>query len=516
LKLGLASLLVLALPAAAGEAPEPAEKRPAAEAKPQPEAPAAKEDPAAKDGPAEDPRRGVKLTVAQCVEIALLNNVDLRRQRLRDRQAGLDQSSALAEFLPTLTASGTRSQNHRDYQDDVYERRGSAGLSTKTPWGTKLSTTANQSRTKTGGVTSSTSSIKAELRQPLLHGAGLSSAFYGYRSARHRRVASREDLTRQIQSTVFNIRRLYWAALKNGLEVQASRRALASANRFLEATEARLKAERASKLDVSNAEIQRSTREVALTGAEANLEDGLDSLKEAMDVSLSERLLLTSVADYKPARRDRGKLLKQCLRRRPDLRAARERLQVQRLDLARHKRESWPNLDLVGGYLWSGSGEGTDDSHNYNSRKASVGLELNVPLGNVKRRYDLRKAALELRREELGLHRLEVSIERELRSVLRDLRAAERNLASFVKRVAAAKLAAAAARELYARGKASSFDVVRAEDDLLDAELGLARSRADCLTLAAQLDLVSARPVSELAVDKAPADGKNNKPSKGK
>jgi outer membrane protein TolC len=69
---------------------------------------------------------------------------------------------------------------------------------------------------------------------------------------------------------------------------------------------------------------------------------------------------------------------------------------------------------------------------------------------------------------------------------------------SYEKRLEAAKLAAAAAKALYERGKASSFDVVRAEDDLLAAELGLAGSRADYLSRVAELDLVSGRPVNEL------------------
>jgi outer membrane protein TolC len=459
---------------------------------------------------------GVKLTVAECVLIALRNNIDLRRQRLSDRQAELDRSSALAEFLPNLTASGKSSETRRDFEADTQERSGSIGLSARTPWGTTLSGSASQSRSKTDHVTSSTSSVRAELRQPLLYGRGTAAAFYGYRAASRQRAASREDLTHQAQRTVYAVRQLYWTALKNQLVVAANRRALNSADYFLKATQARFKAERASKLDVSNAEIQRSSREVDLTGAEAQLEASFDNLKEAMDLSLSEKLVLTSPPEYTPLKMEKGKLLQKTLARRPDLRAARQRLKVKRLDLARKKRNAWPSLDLVGGYTWSGSGEGTADSQDYNSRKSSVGLELSVPLGMVKRRNDYSRAKLELRREQLGVHRREVAVHKELRSVLRDLTAAERNLISFEKRVSAARLAAAAARALYERGKASSFDVIRAEDDLLSAEQGLVRSRANCLTLAAELDLVTARPVSELSVEKKTGIVEDRRPRKGK
>ncbi len=452
--------------------------------------------------------KGVELSVANCLIIALRNNIDLRRQELADQQAELDRVSALAEFLPTLTASGERSRTEDTGGPETYARSGSVGLSGSTPWGTSLSGSASQSRDRSGGATNASSTVRAELRQPLLAGAGRAAAYYGYRSARRERLASRDDLARQAQRTVFNVRQFYWTALKNDLVVQANRRSLASADLFLKGTQARLKAGQASKLDVSNAEIQRSSREVALTSAEANLEGSLDTLKEAMALSLWARLVLTSPPVYRPAARDDARLLKQTLTRRPDLCAARQRLEVRRLDLARKRRNSWPDLDLVAGYTLTGSGDSTDESHDYDSRKASIGVELSVPLGMVRRRNELRRADLELRREKLSMRRKELSAERELRSVLRDLTAAERNLASFGKRVAAARLAAAAARALYERGKASSFDVVRAEDDLLNAELGLARSRADCLTLQAELDLVSARPVRELVGGAAPKKGR--------
>ncbi len=462
---------------------------------------------------APDAARGVELSLEECVLIAMRNNVDLRRQRLSDRSSELSRSSALAEFLPSLSASGDLARNEDVDGGTAYARSGSVTLSGKTPWGTSLSATATQSRDREGDGSDAASSMSTSLRQPLLHGGGLPAAYYGYRSARLERSASGQDLTRQEQSTVYTVRRLYWSALKNGLVVQANEQALKSADYFLKAAQARLKAEQASKLDVSNAEIQRSAREVTLTSAQASLEDSLDSLKEAMDLPLTENIALPAEPPaYRAAPRDRGRLLTLALARRPDLLAARERLEVKRLDVERKRRNAWPSLDLVAGYSASGSGGSTDDSHNFDDRRASVGLELSAPLGLVGRRNDYRKSLLELHREELNLHKKEVGVERELRSVLRDLRAAERNLASYEKRVKAAKLAAAAANALYERGKASSFDVVRAADDLLDADLGRVRSRADCLTLQAELDLIVARPVRELVGGKAAPEEKRGRP----
>jgi outer membrane protein TolC len=435
----------------------------------------------------------VGLTVEDCLTITLRNNISLRRQQMSDDQAGLDLRSAAAEFLPSLSASSSLNRTDDGLGGpNSYTRSGSATLSGKTPWSTSYSASASQSRTRDGGSLSSSSTLSAELRQPLLYGGGAANSFYGYRSALRQRAASRLDLQRQRQATVYETKRLYWAALRNKLELETSRRSLKSADYFLKATQARVQAKQASRLDVSNAEIQRSNREVALINAEAALEGSLDDLKIQMDLPLTEAINLTSSPAYQAGKIDETGLLAMVLGR-PDLVASRRRLEVKTLDLARQRRNAWPTLDLVASHSISGDGASTDASHSYRSGTSQLSLELNLPLGMVKRRNDLRHKQLELRREKLSLHSKEVSARRQLRSALRDLRAAERNLASFSKRVEAARLAAAAAAALYSRGKASSFDAIRAEDELLDAELGLLRSQANCLTRQANLDLVIGR-----------------------
>jgi outer membrane protein TolC len=452
----------------------------------------------------------VRVTVEECVLIALRNNIEMRRQRLNDRKAELDRLSALAEFLPSLSASGSLSDSGEEGESDSHARSGRVGVSGRTPWGTSYSGSATQSRARDGeGETDSSSTLRAELRQPLLSGGGAASAFYGYRAAGRERLASREDLAAFEQRTAYNVRQTYWTAVKNALSLQANRRALDSADRFMQAAQARFEAERASRLDVSNAEVQRSNREVALVNAETALEDSLDALKEAMDLPFETRLAPVGMANYRPVPRDAGALLREAMNFRPDLAAARRRLEVQRLNLERQRRDSWPTLDLVAGYSVSGSGESTGASHDYDTHGSSVGLELSLPLGMVRRRNDLRKAELDFTGEQLAMHRREQGVERELRALLRDIDAAERTLASFEKRADAAKLSAEAAQALYERGRGSSFDAVRAQDDLLDAELGLTRSRIECVTLTARLELAVGRPV------RPPAGEPEAKPESG-
>ena len=230
----------------------------------------------------------IRLTIADCVLAAVRNNIDLRRARLADQQAELDRRSALAEFLPTLSTSGNRShlQDKRGPESDATD--GSVAVTQKTPLGTTITGRASQSHADTEGAMDNSSSVSAELRQPLLAGAGPAAAFYTYRTAQIARAASAGDLDRQGQSTVFQVRKLYWSAIQNQASLQANRRALASADYFLKATQAREEAGQASKLDVSNAQIQRSSREVALNLAESALENSLDDLKTALDLPLGE------------------------------------------------------------------------------------------------------------------------------------------------------------------------------------------------------------------------------------
>ncbi|HOX07479.1 MAG TPA: TolC family protein [Planctomycetota bacterium] len=467
------------------------------------------------------PPSPTSLSVEESVLVALRNNIGLRRTKLADRQAELDRASALAQFLPSLSASVSREHDAVVEGADTTSDSVSGSVTQRTPIGTSLTARASQSRSAVSGDSDRdySSSASAEVRQPLLAGAGTAAAFYDFRSADLGRTASARDLERTAQSTAFQVRRLYWSALQNDLSVAANRRSLESADYFLKAAQAREAAGQASKLDVSNAEIQRSSREVALTLAEARREGGLDSLKLALDLPLEERLALSTQVSRAPLPADLAEAPALALRRRPDLAAVRTRLEVQRLDLERKRRNAWPSLDLVGGYTVTGSGGSADESQTASDHQTRVGLELSVPLGLVAARNALQRSELELRRAELDLRSREADVQAEVRRVMRDLSAAERNVASYEKRLEAAKLAAAAAKALYERGRASSFDVVRAEDDLLAAELGLAGSRADYLSTLAELDLASGRPVHELLPGGRPPEigtGPGQEPSSGR
>jgi outer membrane protein TolC len=469
-----------------------------------PTAPTVKPDPSGKStlGAPAAPAGPTTLSVEESVLVALRNNVDLRRTRLADWQAALDRSSALAQFLPSLGASISRDHDEIEHAPDTTTDTASGSFTARTPIGTTITGRVSQSVGGTSGVSDNardySATASAEVRQPLLAGAGTAVGLYEYRAADLGRSASARDLERTAQSTAFQVRRLYWSALQDELSLAANKRSLESADYFLKAAQAREQAGQASKLDVSNAEIQRSSREVALTLAEARREQGLDSLKQALDLPLGERLALSSPAAHAPVTVNMEDIPKLALKRRPDLASARDRLEVMRLDVERKRRNSWPSLDLVAGYTTKGAGSDTDESQTADDHDVRVGLELSVPLGLVAARNARQRSELELRRGELDLHSREVGVMAEVRRVIRDLDASERNVASYEKRLDAAKLAAAAAKALYERGRASSFDVVRAEDDLLAAELGLASSRADYLSRVAELDLVSGRPVNEL------------------
>ena len=245
-----------------------------------------------------EPAPPTALSVEESILVALRNNIDLRRSRLADRQAELDRSTALAQFLPSLSASVTRS--HDDVVDgpDTTADTVSGSVTQRTPIGTTVTGRVSQSRDATSGSSDRdySSSASAEVRQPLLAGAGTAAALYDFRAADLGRSASASDLARTAQSTAFQVRRLYWSAVQDELSLAANRRSLESADYFLKAAKAREEAGQASKLDVSNAEIQRSSREVALTLAEARREQGLDSLKQALDLPLEERLALSSPA----------------------------------------------------------------------------------------------------------------------------------------------------------------------------------------------------------------------------
>jgi outer membrane protein TolC len=181
-----------------------------------------------------------------------------------------------------------------------------------------------------------------------------------------------------------------------------------------------------------------------------------------------------------PAVEARAALEARALAERPELRAAEARLAAREANVSLARRESLPDLRLVGGY----------DTFEEDSRmRPMLGLELNLPLRRTRRAaaLDEAQAALEQARSERAslADQVRLSVGR----ALERLREAHHALEIFRDRtLPAARDRVASARAAFETGQSDFSSVIDAERRLRDAELGHEEALVELSRRHAELD----------------------------
>ena len=192
-----------------------------------------------------------------------------------------------------------------------------------------------------------------------------------------------------------------------------------------------------------------------------------------------------------PRPADRQRLLRTAAAGRGDLLAALERVRLQDAKLAAAEHRTLPTLDLVGSLFATGlSGESSSgapvggdggywSSFGMNQLGWSVGLVLEVPLGNRKADADRQLARRELQRARASVDVLLQGISAELNTAWRALELARNqlNLTLSAEKVAASKLANEEAR--YRAGKTSAHLLAAVQAEVVQELLARAQAEAD-------------------------------------
>jgi len=463
----------------------------------------------AADGSPSDAAPARRLSLAECVERALRENLDLAREQRTYARTEFDLASARAAFLPTLSASATHDEGART-------DTGSVSLTQFTPWGTSLSVTGSN---VVGSTDSTPGSLSVTLSQPLLRGAGPSDAMTGVRQSELRRRAAEARLARASHDIVYRVKTQYYDAARLMETVKVRRQAVERASRLRD--EAAFKRDRGlvTVLDHANAVIQLADRESALVSAEKQLEDALDDLKETLRIPVEQKLAIVPIAldldreivvdrargtvsvierpadgkgegvprvIFQPVPRDYEETIARTLERRPDLIAARHDLEVKRLELARKRNQLRHDVRLSATYTAEGGAEPNpwavaDDSW-------SAGVTFTWPLGRVSRRADLEAARLDLEMQEIAVEKLVIAIRKEVLRLFRRLEETEINILSYALKIGAGAQALESAKIRKERGQTSYWEVTARESDLLDAQTSFINAYLDYQKRLAELE----------------------------
>jgi outer membrane protein TolC len=468
------------------------------------------------------------ITLEQCFQMALEENLDLRIERINPMVTRLDLELARAGYDPTFTFSADHDysetggrlftfdvtnpvprtirfltdDNVRDV-DSLSSRIGGLG-----PYGMsyELSGNVSDSRSSTHifgtqvngqapaagrlEADSSQGSLGLTLNQPLLRNLLIDGTRFNIAVARNRVKSTELGLRLQIINILTAVEQAYYQLIFARESVQVQTEGLRLAQRLSDDDKKRVQIGMIPRLDEKQSESQVAARQADLSAAQRELAAAQNALKSLITSSYRDLhdtpLYPTDQLKSDPYLSNLQESWEKGLTERPDLRQAKLEIERQGINLRYYKNQRLPELNIRGTYGHGASGDTTrefsdafDDFQNGDKPFWGVGAVFSIPLSNKSARERYKQAKLTADQLILALKRKEDSVLLEIDEAMNSLRTSYDRVQSTSKARAYAEEALNAEQKKLDSGKSTSFVVLQLQRDLTSARSEEIRALAD-------------------------------------
>ncbi|NIM00630.1 MAG: TolC family protein [Acidobacteria bacterium] len=486
----------------------------------------------------------VTLSLDQCLRTALENNLDLvsarkdpliAEQRIGESDAAFDgvigvdgnfnQVTADQRITGTLTDPDPINNPPLTFSDtgtfDQDRLRGNLTWSQLLGYGATYDITVSSENTDefSRSIQSVTNELEERLiddlndnvtlsySMPLLRGLGREATQVDVLLARSGLDISNEDFRLSAIQTMKSTEDAYWDLVAARAAHEVAKESLKLAQDLYEQNKKKVEVGSLAPIDVTQAEAGVASREEDVIVAEATVRNAEDNLRRFMaippdDPSWSAVLEPTDQPSFREEEVDVDAAIQTALDRRPEIINSRRSLRDSELSErvarngARHsltfdasitpfeqERDTLVDIqNTLDDYPTSDTGL-VSDGHNW-----SVGLTYGYTIGNKRAKANYAIARINREKGELGVR----IVEQDIRV---DVRAAARAVTSGAKRVAAARANTVlqrknveAEQKKYENGMSTSFEVLRIQNDLSDAQFAEIQAMLDYTKALADLE----------------------------
>lgn len=343
-----------------------------------------------------------------------------------------------------------------------------------------------------------TTSISLSIRQPLLRGFGRSANLAGIHQAQKQIEIAKLEYTNLLLDVVNQTEKAYWRLAFQNARLALTTTSLEVAENLLKETEQREELGLATKLDVLQAKANLASQNENYIEAQRGVEDASDELLTYMGKMApgmaDQTIQVSPLPNLASSVPNIGIAWGGALNTDLDLMIQKLRIESLGFDEIILKDREKTQLDLI----FSGSPNGRAINRKdaitgaleEQGLDASVGLELNIPIGKRASKANLKRVELQIDREELRLERIEESLYQTVRQRLRTFEVS-------LEKLEAARTTLELRNEFfeqeqvkYTNGLAVFRDVQEAQDDLnrariseLNAWLSALQAKADLARL---------------------------------
>jgi outer membrane protein TolC len=468
---------------------------------------------------------------------AVNSNLELSARRLDPEIQSNRLDGAWAAFEPTWIAgysfsSSERAQNYvpnglSQRFDPVFEEdvsRWQTGITGRLPIGTQYELITGFDRTTntsiyTPGNSFSTVSARYSpeyiststltITQPLLREFGFSANLAEVRLQKSTLKTAQHDLTATALRVIRDVASAYYEMVFAQENIRVKEEAVAVAEALVRDNQRRLDEGRMAPIDVTQAQSRLSEAREELLLAHNFLAQRRNTLVELTRDEFSFDAAAFTVDPSFIVREapeiNRDLALAALFEHNPTYLSGLELAKAEDIRIAYAKNQRWPRVDLKASFGYNGLNDGPLESYeDYGNRDQptySVGVVVNVPLGNRAAKSRVREAENRKRQALLNLKRTEVVL-------LSAFDTAQRDIANAVERTRlvqdSVKLASAALdaqQRILGSGKTTSYEVAQAQRDLSQIRSRELATLVDLNKSVAQLQFVLGTIAEHLRVD---------------
>lgn len=403
----------------------------------------------------------VELSLEEAVALALRNNRDIRSAYLQRVVQRFDLRIAERAFVPQggIGVSIVRRRVAGEAGSD-------STISPTASWRTPLGGTMDfawQRVDALGGGGTGFEAAEISLSQPLLRGAGVSVNMAPVRIARLQEEINRLQLQATVAGTVSAVIVAYRSLVQAQEQVRLAEASLDRTRSLLETNRALIAAGRMAEADIVQTESGVANQEVALLQSRQQL---ISSQLALLQILAMEARTNVVAADRMSASRievDLDRAMAIAFASRVDLLAQRKALEQMRQSMIVAENQRLWDLSLVAS---ASRDDGPRFLDGFRQTDTTVGVRLNIPLGDLSRRQSVLVAETDLSTAELRLEQLRQAIESQVLDAVQSVEASWRQVEAARRARALSERALTVGQEKLRFGRASNFEVLSLQADL--------------------------------------------------
>jgi len=426
----------------------------------------------------------VELTLADAIYLGLQDNRSVRTAYLERVAQRFDLAVAEDQFTPKLILS-SRFLSQRTDQQRWRSLEVAPVATMVTPIGTKLNLAWTGLMNKSGQTPDNRNAgLNLSIVQPLLRDAGWEVGTAPVRLARLSEESHRLNLKSQLANTVTRIIYAYRELLRAQEQLTISQGSLERSRQLMTINRGLVEAGRMAEFDVVQTEADVLTQELNVEEARNTLDQRRMDLVRLLALDLRKPIRAVENLEAAPVKTDLEGAKRIALTNQPDYLMQQIAAKQAEINLVVARNQRLWDVSLVSGATRQTQRQGMLADRNWSGY---VGLQLEIPLGDLTRQQGEVHASTAVQAQALQLEEVRQQLEQNITNAVRDIETRWRQLtlAQRARDLSIKKIDIE--REKLKLGRSSNFQVISFESDLRSAEN--ARLNALLAYLNAQIDL---------------------------